>query len=219
MVVLNDPFTFDTTCIVGMQPIISVLKVVALDRFHCICIHSYLGSNFQDPSNNVTDSLLKFRGAIIQELNGRVCPSCGLTVPNIRNDEFSCHGGLTNRIVYRAMIIGTDTYSAPSLVSLIQSWVTSGSASVTVFSTRLRLDMDCAAFLDTFNDPDCPLKIESRQTTTAPKPKENISPSSPHHVGASEIVGFLIGSIVIILLAVLLLVIAIIALKKYKFKM
>ena len=178
-----------------------------------------MGSNFQDPSNNVTDGLLKFRGAVVEELNTRVCPSCGLTIANIRDDEFSCHGGLTNRIVYRAMIIGTDTYSAPSLVSFIQSWVTSGSASVTVFSSRLRFDKDCAAFLDTLNDPDCPLNVEPRQTTTASKPKENISPSSsPHHVRAGEIGGFLIGSVVIVLLAMLILVIVLIALKKYKFK-
>ena len=178
-----------------------------------------MGSNFQDPSNNVTDRLLKFRGAVVEELNARVCPSCGLTIANIRDDEFSCHGGLTNRIVYRAMIIGTDTYSAPSLVSLIQSWVTSGSASVTVFSSRLRFDKDCVAFLDTLNDPDCPLDVKPQQTTTAPKPKENISPSSsPHHVRAGEIGGFLIGSVVIVLLAVLILVIVLIALKKYKFK-
>lgn len=150
-----------------------------------------------------------------------MCPSCGLTVANIRKDEFSCHGGLTDRIVYRAMIIGTDISSAPSLVSLIQSWVASGSASITVFSSRLRFDADCSTILDTLNDPDCPLTAEPQQTATSPKPKENvdISPSvPPHHVRPAEIGGFLIGVIIIILLAVLILVIVIIAMKKYKCK-
>ena len=150
-----------------------------------------------------------------------MCPFCGLTVANIRDDEFSCHGGLTNRIVYRAMIVGTDTYSAPNLVTLIRSWIASGSASITVFSSRLRFDKDCTTFLDTFNEPDCPLYIEPQQTATAPKPIENvdISPGTPpNHVSAGEIGGFLIGAIIIVLLVVLILVIVIVALRKYKCK-
>ena len=175
----------------------------------------------QDPNNNVTDRLLKFRRAIIEELDARVCPACGLKVANIRDDEFSCHGGLTNSIIYRAMIIGTDTYSAPSLVSLIQSWVASGSASITVFSSRLRFDKDCTTFLDSFSETDCPLNAEPQQTSTAPKPTEmvDVSPSaSPHQIRAGEIGGFLIGAIIIILLAVLIVVVVIVALKKYKCK-
>ena len=175
----------------------------------------------QDHRKNVTDQLLKIRKAIIQELDNHVCPSCGLTISNIRNDEFSCHGGLKNRIVYRAMIIGTDTYSATDLVSLIQSWITSGSASITVFSSRLRFDKDCTAFLDTLNDPDCPFNAEPQQTATAPKSTEsvNMAPTaSSHHVRAAEIGGLLIGAIIIILLAVLVLVIIIVAMKKYKCK-
>ena len=172
----------------------------------------------QDPSKNITEQLLNVRRAIIQELDTRVCPSCGLTISNIRNDEFSCHGGLKNRIVYRAMIIGTDTYSATDLVSLIQSWITSGSASITVFSSRLRFDKDCTAFLDTLNDPDCPFNAEQQQTATAPESVNMAPTASSYHVRAAEIGGFLIGAIIIILLAVFILVIVVVAMKKYKCK-
>jgi hypothetical protein len=120
------------------------------------------------------------------------------------------------------MITGTDAYSATNLVSLIQSWVASGSASIIVFSSRLRLDQDCTAFLDSLNEPDCPFNVEPQQTATAPKPTEsiNVAPtaSSHHQVRAAEIGGFVIGAIVIILLAVLILVIVIVAVKKYKCK-
>ena len=119
------------------------------------------------------------------------------------------------------MIIGTDTYSATDLISLIQSWIVSGSASITVFSSRLQLDKDCTALLDTLNEPDCPLNAEPQQTATARKPTESIDmapTASSHHVRAAEIGGFLIGAIIIILLAVLILVIVIIAIKKYKCK-
>ena len=147
-----------------------------------------------------------------------MCPSCGLTIANIKDDTFSCHGGLTNRIVYRAMIIGTDTYSAPDLISLIQSWVASGSASASVFSTRLQFDKDCTTYLDTFNEPNCPLRIESQETTTATKPKESVSSVSGASSRGGEIGGFLIGAIIIVLLAVLIVVIIVVALWKYKCK-
>ena len=132
---------------------------------------------------------------------------------NIRDDEFSCDRGLKNHIVYRAMIIGTDTYSAPSLVSLIQSWVSSGSASLSAFSSRLRLDKDCVTFLDTFSEPVCQVKVEPQQS------KDNVTPnSSPQQFKAGEIGGILIGIIIIVLLAVLITIIVVVALWKYKFK-
>ena len=96
-----------------------------------------------------------------------MCPRCRLTMANIRDDEFSCRGGLTDQIVYRAMIIGTTTSSPTNLVSLIQSWVRGGAASIRISSsTRLYIDPDCDAILDTLWDPDCPLS--SITTTTLP---------------------------------------------------
>lgn len=103
-----------------------------------------------------------------------MCPRCRLTTANIRDDEFSCRGGLTNQIVYRAMIIGTTTSSPTDLVSLIQLWVRGGAASIRVSSsTRLYIDPDCDAILDTLRDPDCPLS--SSATTTPPPTTTDIS--------------------------------------------
>ena len=113
---------------------------------------------------------MSVRSAIIEELS-LMCPRCRLTTANIRDDEFSCRGGLTNQIVYRAMIIGTTTSSPTDLVSLIQSWVRGGAASIRVpSSTRLYIDPDCDAILDTLWDPDCPLS-----STTTPPPTTDIS--------------------------------------------
>ena len=56
-----------------------------------------------------------------------------------------------------------------------------------------------------------------QQITTAPKPKEDASPnSSPLHIRAGEIVGILVVGIIIVLLAVLIPVIVIMALRKHK---
>ena len=197
----------------------------------------------QNPNNNVTDKLLKFRSAIVEEFNDQVCSTCGLTTANIRDDEFSCRGGLTNQIVYRAMIIGTSMYSAPGLVSLMESWVSSGTASITILSSRLHLDEDCSTQLDTLNEPDCPLEEDVTTTmattmaattvpmTTTPKvvkeattkPEDvtdkqgpSVQPVVGGSVSAGELGGFLIGAIIVVLLVVLILVIVIVAIKKSK---
>ena len=160
-----------------------------------------------------------------------MCSTCGLTTANIWDDEFSCRGGLTSQIIYRTMVIGTSVYSAPGLVSLLESWVASGTASITVLSSRLHLDKDCSTPLDTLSDPDCPLEVEIpttmritmpttavpmmttpkevKETTTKPEDKDDnlgsiVKPVVGENVRAGEIGGFLVGAIIAILLVVLI---------------
>ena len=129
------------------------------------------------------------------------------------------------------MIIGTDVYSAPGLVSLIESWVASGTASINVLSLRLHLDRDCSTTLDTLNDPDCSSEIETATitdtsmtatkevTTTKPEATTKGSSAKPivaESVRAGEISGFSVGAIIVIVLVLLILVITSISIKKFK---
>ena len=150
-----------------------------------------------------------------------LCPTCGLTVANIKDNEFSCRGGLTKQIVYRARIVGTDVYSAPGLVSLMQSWVGSGRASIMVQSSRLHLDSACATSLDTLKSPDCKGRGDS-----TPKPptdsfgKPITAPQSGSSGGASlgEIGGIAVGGVIIFLLAILIVLIVVVIMWKMKSK-
>ena len=159
-----------------------------------------------------------------------MCPQCRLTTANIKEDQFSCRG-LTNHIVYRAMLVGTGTNSAPDIVSLLQMWVASGSASISALSTRLHLDKDCNTVLDTLDDPVCPLQVVSEETTTTtqaavskttiPKPDNKGPSSNPitgEHIRVGEVLGFVLGIAIIVLLGVLIVVIIIVAAKKFKSK-
>lgn len=154
-----------------------------------------------------------------------MCPGCGLSLANIRDDEFSCRGGLTNSIVYRAMIIGTDVYNPFDLVSLIQSWVSSGFASIVVQRSHLFLDVDCNAMLDTLSDPDCPLAEPPVMTTSAIPPRRTTQPSTTtgrpgvvsnavaSPIRAGVIGGILVATIIAALIAVLLVVLIVTILK------
>ena len=108
----------------------------------------------------MADKLSLFRRAIISKLNTEVCPICNLSIADISDDEFSCRGGLTKHIVYRGEISGTEMYSAPALIFLIQSWIAGGSASITILSYRLYLDQHCTTLLKDLNEPDCPLHAD-----------------------------------------------------------
>ena len=68
---------------------------------------------YAEGTNNNLDSV---RNGPVEELT-HLCLTCDLTVANIKDNEFSYLGGLTMQIVYRARIVGTNTYSAPGLVA------------------------------------------------------------------------------------------------------
>ena len=163
------------------------------------------------------------RKGLAQEL-AQLCPACGLTVANIKDDEFSCRGGLTKQIVYRARIVGTDTYSAPGLVSLMQSWVGSGRASIMVQSSRLHLDPTCSSSLDTLKAPDCEVlqrPTDSTEPTRSTKPNSKTEPfqSGSSGVSVGEIGGIAVGGVIVVLLAILILLIAVVIMSKMKTKL
>ena len=96
--------------------------------------------------------------------------SCNISVENIQEDAFGC-GGQNHLITYRGRILGGDDYSALGLVELMQSWVSSSQAFITLDSFRMRVDHTCPAQLDTINAPDCPLIVSttpSDEPTTPP---------------------------------------------------
>ena len=101
-------------------------------------------------------------------------------------------------------MVGTDTYSATGLVSLMQSWVGSGKASIMVQSSRLNLDPTCDTNLDSLYDTDC---------LYSPIKPPTAAPFNSHGVSGGEIAGIVVGLVIILLLVTLVVVII---LKKWR---
>ena len=159
------------------------------------------------------------RKGLAQEL-AQLCTTCGLTAANIKDDEFSCHGGLTNFIVYRARIVGTDTYSAPGLVSLMQSWVGSGRASIMVQSSRLHLDPTCDAYLDTLQSPDCPPGEQIPSLWTSPITNSeftemtlSVSDDESGSASGGGVIAGSISAVVLVILCMLLILVLVLIMK------
>ena len=100
--------------------------------------------------------------------------SCSFTDANIENGFFLC-GAEDHQILYRAHIIGTRDYSANDLVELLQDWVASAKAYVTVSNFRMLLDSTCSARLDTMDSAECPMNaiVTTTPTTSAPEKQKS----------------------------------------------
>ena len=126
-------------------------------------------------------------------------------------------------------MVGTDTYSAPGLVSLMQSWVGSGRASIMVQSSRLHLDPTCGTSLDTLKAPDCeflPPHLTTNPTNSPTNPTTNPATGSPridsqsgNGASVGEIGGLAVGGVIVVLLAVLIVLIAVVIMWKMKSKL
>ena len=125
-------------------------------------------------------------------------------------------------------MVGTDTYSAPGLVSLMQSWVGSGRASIMVQSSRLHLDPTCGTSLDTLKAPDCeflpphlttnPTNSPTNPTTGSPS-INSLSGNSGGGVSVGEIGVLAVGGVIIILLAILIVLIAVVIMSRRRSKL
>lgn len=157
---------------------------------------------------------------------GRLC-KCDISNRNIQDDAFSC-GQLDHLIIYRGRILGSRDYSALGLVELMQSWVSTQQAFLTVDSFRMQVDPTCSTRLDTINAPDCPLGGDHQVTTPTPTAPSPTTPSVPttsetktsqpkvESVRGGEVGGIIIGVVIVILLIALLLVIAMIIVYKVR---
>lgn len=182
-------------------------------------------------SGDIEEKRELVKDQLIFELS-RLC-NCDISSQNIQADAFGC-GQLDHLIIYRGRILGSNGYSALGLVGLMQSWINTEQAFLTVDSFRMRVDPTCTTRLDTINAPDCPLgdttdtvtipttSAPATPTTSAPTPAEpkTLDPEPKTKVESSssmrsgEIGGIAIGAMIVILLLALLLVIAAIVLYK-----
>lgn len=156
---------------------------------------------------------------------------CNISPRNIESDAFSC-GQLNHQIIYRGRILGTSNYSAIDLVELLQSWISTRQAFITINSFRMQLDPTCTTRLDTIDDTDCPVsplaitttKATTKTTTAGMKDAtttaEKIDPNNAAQVssvGAGEVGGIIIGVIIaVLLLGLILLIVGVVLWKSGK---
>ena len=122
-----------------------------------------------------------------------------------------------DQVVFRARIIGNSQYSASGLVDLLQSWVATGTASISVNSVRYHIDPTCSITLDSLAAPDCDLAgitttLATPTTPSSPPTTESsseVSLASQTGISGGVIGGITIGVIIAALLLLFTVLVAI----------
>jgi len=188
--------------------------------------HTHIHTHAYEQDEDAPTKLAAIRTSLLSYLNSQC--SCDLTPSYITDEELSCRQSLQNQISYRARIIGTDSYSANGLQDLLQAWVATGMASVTVGVSRLEIDRSCLVFLDNLNAPDCPPgntvppSTETPVTVTTKPPVTVTTKSTPRivtetiqRISGGEIGGIIVGLVIALLLVVLVVLLVLVILKKW----
>ena len=123
-------------------------------------------------------------------------------------------------MVYRGRILGSDSYSATGLVSLLQSWVQGGAAALTIDAARLQLDTTCDATLDNGDSPDCPTAVlptpSSPPVVCPPYFTDQTSTVTGERAAAlsgGEIGGLIVGIVIALLLLVFIALLLVVLVK------
>lgn len=113
--------------------------------------------------------------------------------------------------------MGNEMYSAPGLVTRMQFWISGGSASILVQSSRLQLDPSCDTLLDTLKAHDCPLGSSSpRPVVPTEAPPSNKNPIVGGGSNAGAIGGIIIGVVVAVLFAIFIILLVLVIMNKWK---
>ena len=100
---------------------------------------------------------------------------CTIDTPYITAAQLSCDPLATGHVIYRARLSSTRDADDAALVQLLQDWVTSGTASITLEHIRLGVDASCGVVISSFQDPVCPLPVTTSDSTPTDISVENMS--------------------------------------------
>ena len=126
-------------------------------------------------------------------------------------DMQSLDCGSESVIIYRARLEGTSQRDSVSLISVIETWVTSGPSFI-VTELLMTVDSQCTVVISSLSDGDC-IQTITDTTTSSTTPDTNTTPSSSSSDSTSSDTAAIIGgSVVAVVIVVGVVTVTIIAL-------
>ena len=116
-------------------------------------------------------------------------------------------------IIYRARLEGTSQRDSGSLISVIETWVTSGPSFI-VTELLMTVDSQCTVVISSLSDGDCTQTITDTTTSsTTPDTDTNTTPSSSSDSTPSDTAAIIGGVVAVVIVIVIVIgVVAIVAL-------
>ena len=126
---------------------------------------------------------------------------CSISAAYISAAQFLCDPKESKDIIFRAQLSSTSAVSNLDLVIILQEWVASGRASVTMNYIQFNFDVACKVLLQSFSDPICPSSVVTSETPTTVK---DVVPQGSSAVNIVwPIVGAIVGGVVLILVVII----------------
>ena len=127
-------------------------------------------------------------------------------------DMQSLDCGSESVIIYRARLEGTSQRDSGSLISVIETWVSSGPSFI-VIELLMTVDSHCTVVISSLSDGDCTQTITDTTTSsTTPNTDTNTTPSSSSSDSTSSDTAAIIGGVVAVVIVIGVVTVAIAAL-------
>ena len=133
----------------------------------------------------------------------RVCDQCMIDSSYITAAAFSCDPQETSHVIYRARLSSTRDVSSADMIALLQEWVSSGSALVTLDHIQLNLDPTCSVMIVSLSDPICPVPVTTPGTSDTETATIGVEESS-----SVDIMTYLIVAVLAVLVALVVVFVA-----------
>ncbi len=108
----------------------------------------------------------------------RTCSNCSLQSEQITDGQFNCLTENTpDQVTYRANLRGNTDSDCDDIVEIIETWVQSARASITIQGSSLTVASNCEVAVDTLTSPlDCISITTMEETTGGVSPSESPVP-------------------------------------------
>ena len=141
--------------------------------------------------------------AVLQQLIS-YCTDCNDII-----DMQSLNCGSESVIIYRARLEGTSQTDSGSLISVIETWVTS-EPSFIVIELLMTVDSQCTVVISSLSDHgDCTQSITDT-TTSSTTPDTNTTPSSSSDSTSSDTAAIIGGGVAVVIVIVISIVIGVV---------
>lgn len=157
---------------------------------------------FQFQRANTLVKIQTISEKIVSTLRGGC--QCSITAAYVTVPQLSCDPKELGDVIFRARVSRTTDISIANLVSILQEWVTSGTASVVVEALSFDVDAACKVVIQSVDDPICSASVVTSEISTAATLRVSEGePSTSIQNIVWPIVGAIAGGVVLILIVII----------------
>lgn len=158
------------------------------------------------------------------------CASCGFTSSTIRGGSIECDHTTADLAIYEGSLFGTENISVVNLISFLEKWLLSGTATVTIgrevypidstYCSKSQYVLDCSRQGTTST----PTTVMSSTVTTtgsslttgsAANTLVVISQKQGSNVSTAEVGGLVIGAIIIVLFIIFVILLVVLLVRSF----